>query len=523
MAGESSSDTVYEVADLFRQRCLKEGTSLLWPESRSWTAENVAALLEAFIGHPDVGKRNFFEKWRDQLATQSGDVHRIATDVIAFYHLFPMNISSETKMADVRRVADWKLEDDPPDISVLKSAYAQPLGRSGLYYLTGRPFQVQFYLEFARQVLSGNVDPDDMPGCRGIADEIANRLSGATAARNILLHLLFPEDFEPTASTNQKQKIVQAFPDRTKGIDDVDDALKVVRQSLTGQFGEGFSFYGRARALWDPPEGGDGSAELERVARLLSSRTLDDEDIRTQTGWSRFVEPETRPLLELIDREVGEAPTFYKGGDIAAKRGSYDYVTWAAGAFSAFVYVGMADDERGELERSLSWGLQYWGTAAKAEEFRGRLEDLALQEFSVTIIDGMASLNFGGKTALAYRSLDADVLREQQQSELVSEIVADLTGLIERAKAPPPKVWVEMTYVKDVPHKLEGPSRLGAALWSPQKDKAGHDSYRLMRDVAPGDLVLHLTDAKAFSGDLRLGPITAERRATGQASAGIQF
>lgn len=45
-----------------------------------------------------------------------------------------------------------------------------------------------------------------------------------------------------------------------------------------------------------------------------------------------------------------------------------------------------------------------------------------------------------------------------------------------------------------------GPHRLGEALWSPQKAADGRDVYANMRDVHPGDTVLHLTDNEAFIG-----------------------
>jgi hypothetical protein len=46
-------------------------------------------LWAAFVERPDEGKRSFMEKWHDQLADQSPDVHRIAADLMAFYYLFP--------------------------------------------------------------------------------------------------------------------------------------------------------------------------------------------------------------------------------------------------------------------------------------------------------------------------------------------------------------------------------------------------------------------------------------------------
>ncbi len=63
-----------------------------------------------------------------------------------------------------------------------------------------------------------------------------------------------------------------------------------------------------------------------------------------------------------------------------------------------------------------------------------------------------------------------------------------------------PHVWIEKTIVANRRDRLDGDSRLGRALWSPQRAKDGADIYRFMRDVAVGDVVLHLTDNSGFTG-----------------------
>ena len=63
-----------------------------------------------------------------------------------------------------------------------------------------------------------------------------------------------------------------------------------------------------------------------------------------------------------------------------------------------------------------------------------------------------------------------------------------------------PTFWVEKTIVQDRPDRIDGPDRLGAALWSPQRAADGRDIYANMRDVRVGDVVLHLTDNDAITG-----------------------
>lgn len=64
----------------------------------------------------------------------------------------------------------------------------------------------------------------------------------------------------------------------------------------------------------------------------------------------------------------------------------------------------------------------------------------------------------------------------------------------------PANVWVEKTHVKGRTDRLGGEFALGRALWSPARDRGGNDTYRFMREVRRGDIVLHLTDGEGFTG-----------------------
>ena len=69
-----------------------------------------------------------------------------------------------------------------------------------------------------------------------------------------------------------------------------------------------------------------------------------------------------------------------------------------------------------------------------------------------------------------------------------------------RAIGSAPRYWVERTIVKGRLDRQEGPHKVGSALWSPQKSADGRDIYASMREVAPGDVVFHLTDNSAITG-----------------------
>ena len=108
----------------------------------------------------------------------------------------------------------WKLAQEQPvtGLEILEQAYSNSLGNPGMHYLVGRPWQVAFYLEFGKEVLSNEVDPWDAAACKPVADAVRERVRESNEARHIILHLLFPQQFEPIASESYKRAIVQAFP-----------------------------------------------------------------------------------------------------------------------------------------------------------------------------------------------------------------------------------------------------------------------------------------------------------------------
>jgi hypothetical protein len=64
----------------------------------------------------------------------------------------------------------------------------------------------------------------------------------------------------------------------------------------------------------------------------------------------------------------------------------------------------------------------------------------------------------------------------------------------------PHQIWIEKTNVSGEPGRQEGERALGRAIWSPEKNKSGQDIYKYMRDVNPGDLIIHLIDNERIAG-----------------------
>jgi 5-methylcytosine-specific restriction protein B len=235
----------YEAAAAFRDRCLSGNTSLLWPTVSVWTPPNLENLWDAFWGHPDTGEGTFFEKWEKQLAGCGPDVHRLAADAIAFYSLFPSNISAETKLDYINRVVSWKLGDQRPDLAHWSKIFEEHVGSAGMAYIAHRPRQLAFFFSFARAVKAERLDVSNPGVCAKAADRIRDEIGKCASGRNVLLHMLFPDAFEPTASDDHKQQIIAAFPELAGDQEDTDQALRSIRASLSKEYGPDFSFYAK--------------------------------------------------------------------------------------------------------------------------------------------------------------------------------------------------------------------------------------------------------------------------------------
>jgi len=257
MATVPGKTAIYESADKFRQNCLVQGTSLIWQTQPSWSVENINGLDQLIMGNPDVGERDFFAKLHDQLSGASDDIHRVAVDVLAFYYLFPSKYPGPSnKLEALSTVISWRLKDSEADLSLVSRAFDEGgLGRGGMAYHVQRPSQIHFFLQLAARIKSEHIDARDAKAVQRIADSLASEIQFARSARNVALHLLYPEVFERTASDRHKKLMVEGFRDRAGDYSDIDDALMRIRQSFVSEGQENFDFYNpEIRTRWEVPE-----------------------------------------------------------------------------------------------------------------------------------------------------------------------------------------------------------------------------------------------------------------------------
>lgn len=253
---------VYDAAQTYRRNCLERDGALLLPDAPVWTLENLTELHKHFVDSPDTSDAKFFDKFKKQLGPLSENVVRLAAEVMSVYFFFPNtgSIKGSTKRFQVQEVLNWRsLKADGAD--PVMSAFEHGVGGTGQAYNQRKPDELWFVINFA--IAWKRLSPDEQAAALGDPWKmraVVDQVPGADRRQmpHALLHLLFPETFEPIASGRHKGLILDAFGGMLDGATlSPDAALHAIRGALEKLLGQpSLSFYQREiRAAWDPAGG----------------------------------------------------------------------------------------------------------------------------------------------------------------------------------------------------------------------------------------------------------------------------
>jgi 5-methylcytosine-specific restriction protein B len=253
---EWDTNGLYQTAAIWRNESLETGKSLLWPGESVWSLESLNAFKVCFIDRPDETDNTFEAKFKLQLADQSPGVTKLACELLLLHFLFTSSVRGARKRELLKTVAGWKsLAIDEQSQAMI--SLDRGIGGTGQAFNTRRPFEIGYLAEFALRVIQ--MAPDgrgatlsDHLRVRKLLDELEEDSTYQT--RHILLHLLFPDEYERIASGNHKQQIVDVFGELADAAcpDDPDDRLLSIRTALQSQLpGARLDFYREPlRACW---------------------------------------------------------------------------------------------------------------------------------------------------------------------------------------------------------------------------------------------------------------------------------
>lgn len=235
MARCSGHDTIYEVAQAFRDSCLLQDGSILFVGAALWRTELLERIHRVFVVTPDEGDRSFIDKFRDQIKPAGQEVVRLAAEMLCIYFLFISSVGGVRKRQIVNEVLGWS-DDKLLDTAPVSRAFERGIGSGGQGYNTRRPFEIAFLIEFA--IAWKKLSSEEQQQTAADPWRFQELIDGIEHAesrqlRHMLLHLLFSDHFERIASGYHKRRVIAAFSDLvTEASDNEDKQILSIRRSL---------------------------------------------------------------------------------------------------------------------------------------------------------------------------------------------------------------------------------------------------------------------------------------------------
>ena len=283
----AGAEPVYSAVRSFVERALLKNDSLFTPGRSIWTPRWLGELRKRFLESPDEGEGDFYDKLTIQLAGSPPEVFQLMGEVLYVHFLIASKkaMAPETKRHNIEKVL--RMAPSPVEIPTTATDGLSPgICGPGPAFHTYRHFLVGFLIEFADQwkglppsehgrlladpwafrlyLRSGIVD--NAAHESGFQLQSALMLAKGPTARSqyeALLHLMFPDTFEPIVSADHKKQIAEWGFKRLslKRTSDDDRDLKELRECLEQEFGRDFHYYEvRLKDLWQGPD----SAPVEK-------------------------------------------------------------------------------------------------------------------------------------------------------------------------------------------------------------------------------------------------------------------
>ena len=277
MAKKPGAERVYEAASRWVDAALRNDDSLFTPGTPIWSLSNLEDFRNRLAEEPkqDDGGPGFFDRLEKLLSGGPDETIQLAAEIIYVYFLlpYPGAVGGGTKRRHLNRVLKWaerpaRIPDDLD--AVLDSGLVNP----GSAFSRWRHQQVALIEEFVNSWK--RLEP--MARNEALVDPWALKrelfmlnVPSSETQREALLHLVYPETFEPMVTESDKHGLVRAFNYLVgEPTGDTDKDITRIRARLSEDYGysEGFDFYDeRVERLWK--SGPDRWAQFVHWARRL--------------------------------------------------------------------------------------------------------------------------------------------------------------------------------------------------------------------------------------------------------------
>jgi hypothetical protein len=264
MARRANNEVLYKVFKDFLRLCLIEDHSLLWPDKKIWTPENVLEVKKRMVDSPLLGSElSFEEKLQKQMSGAPSALWAIICDIYYVYFLPSTHITLERKIRDINWAANQGGLIPPRDSDPLWAAQKSGFTRTSQKYHF-KYTQFWLLLLFANHV-KGLHEPEALienyqeaqKTLDTIIESIPVKVDRAYDMRHAILYMSFPDLYERIISSRDKQRIFERFRSNIIGSIpvDIDEAIRKIRSALSPQYDRpdrSFDFYTDLKDEWKP-------------------------------------------------------------------------------------------------------------------------------------------------------------------------------------------------------------------------------------------------------------------------------
>ncbi len=264
MARRAENEVLFKVFKDFQRLSLIEDRSLLWPDKKIWTRENVMEVKKRMVDSPLLGSElSFEEKLQKQMTGASSVLWAIIADTYYVYFLPSTHITLERKIRDIRWAAGQGGLTPPNENDPLWMAQEAGFTRTSQRYHF-KYSQFWLLLLFANYV-KGVDKPEALlanhqevqKALDTIMENIPVKVDRAYDMRHAILYMAFPDFYERIISSRDKQRILDKFKSKISGSVpiDLDDAIRKIRSALSKQYDKldrQFDFYEDLKEQWKP-------------------------------------------------------------------------------------------------------------------------------------------------------------------------------------------------------------------------------------------------------------------------------
>lgn len=271
-----ASPALAAAIDRFVGAAWRSRDSLFTPGKAIWTPENLEDLHRRFVQNPDESRAMFADKLKTQLAGAPSEICQLAAELVYVQLLTPLTMGAKAKSLLVDTVRSWS-SIQVPFPEDLRQAFERGLV-SDQSFMLHRPYHMEYLIEVLRKWNS--LPADERAKLLGDpwafkAFALGVEVKACQPMREILYFFVHPASFEDISSRTHKQAICDAFRSRVANPpSDVDQLLHQIREVLSSEHGEGFSYY---------------SPSMKPLWKSQAANELDDDPWTQFMGWARRI------------------------------------------------------------------------------------------------------------------------------------------------------------------------------------------------------------------------------------------